>query len=146
MDGHQLSPQAKRNVCIIATNGEEPITSQGVLDELNCHQTTRAKSNIKINICIRKIYQITDLEDTRPRFDQVRPVVSHLEVRLPNKPPRPKKIGEGLSVPHKQFWKEDLFVQYNKNRNFSLISAPISIKPPPEGTRVLRSLIATNIK
>ena len=38
-DGNQLKSQAKRKVWIIFINGEEPITSQGVFDELNCHQT-----------------------------------------------------------------------------------------------------------
>ena len=37
---HQLISQAKRNVWIIAIIGEEPITAQGVLDELNHHQIT----------------------------------------------------------------------------------------------------------
>ena len=49
-DGHRLPPQAKQNVSIIAINGEDPITAQGVLDELNCHQTPRGKSNIKISL------------------------------------------------------------------------------------------------
>ena len=35
--GNQLPSQAKRNVWIVDINGEEPITSQGVLDELNRH-------------------------------------------------------------------------------------------------------------
>ena len=39
---------------IVAINGEEPITAQGVLDELNRHQNTRGKSNIKISLCIRR--------------------------------------------------------------------------------------------
>ena len=30
--GHQLTSQAKRNVWIVAINGEESLTSQGVLD------------------------------------------------------------------------------------------------------------------
>ena len=33
--GHQLPSQAKRNLWIVDINGENPITSQGVLDELN---------------------------------------------------------------------------------------------------------------
>ena len=41
--GHQITTQAKQNLCIIAINGEEPITAQGELDELNCHQTTYGK-------------------------------------------------------------------------------------------------------
>ena len=30
-------------MCIVAINGEEPITAQGVLDELNFHQTPQVK-------------------------------------------------------------------------------------------------------
>ena len=52
---------------------------------------------------------MTDLEEIRSRFDQVRPVVSHLEVCLPNKTPTPKNIGEDLGVPQRQFLKEDFF-------------------------------------
>ena len=74
----------------------EPITAQGVLDELNLRQSPRGKSKIKISLRRRKIYQRTDLEEVRSRFDQVRPVVSHLEIRLPKKPPTPKNVGEGL--------------------------------------------------
>ena len=33
---------------MIAINVEEPITDQGLLDELNFHQTPRGKSKIKI--------------------------------------------------------------------------------------------------
>ena len=59
---HQLPSQAKRNVWIVATNVEEPITAQGVIDELNRHQTLWGKSKIKISLCRRKSYQRTDLE------------------------------------------------------------------------------------
>ena len=60
--GDQLQSQAKRNLWIVAINGEEPITAQGTLDEINCHQTPRVKSNINISLCRRKSYQSTDLE------------------------------------------------------------------------------------
>ena len=50
LDCHQHPSQANRNVWIIAINGEETITDQGVLDEINCHQATREKSNININL------------------------------------------------------------------------------------------------
>ena len=103
--GHQLSAQAQKNVWIISINGEKPITAQGVLDELNCHQNPRGKSNIKISLCRRKNYQRKDLEEIRSIFYQVRPVVSHLEVRLPNKPPTPKNIGEALGRSQIKFWK-----------------------------------------
>ena len=82
----------------------------------------------------------------RSIFDQVRPVVSHLEFRLPKKPPTPKNIVGDLGGPQRRFWKEALFVQYDQNKNVSLLSAPIPIKSLPEGKKVLRSLIAPSIK
>ena len=90
---------------IIAINREELITDQGVLDELNFHQTPHGKSNIIISLCRRKSYQITDLGDIFSRFDQVRPVVSYLEVFLQKKPPTPNNIGEGFKGPQRQLWK-----------------------------------------
>ena len=68
--GHQLPSQAKLNVWIVAINGEEPITAQGVIDELNCHQTPQGKSKIKISLFRRKNYQRTDLEEICSRFHQ----------------------------------------------------------------------------
>ena len=91
--GRQLPSQANINVCSVAINWEEPITAQGVLDELDRHQNTWGESKIKIILCRRKSYQITDLEEISSRFDQVRPVVSYIEVRLPKKPPTPNNIG-----------------------------------------------------
>ena len=108
--------------------------------------TIEGKSKIKISLCRRKSYQRTDLEEIRSRFDQVRPVVSHLEVRLPNKPPTPKNIGDALGGPQIKFCKEALLVKYDKNKNVSLVSAPIPIKSLPEVTKVLRSLIDPSIK
>ena len=122
-----------------------PITDRGVLDELNNHQNTWGKSKINISLCRRKSYQRTYLEDIRSIFDQFGPVVSYLEVLLPKKPPTPNNIGEGLSGPQRKLWKEALFFQYDKNRKFSLLSDPISIKSIPEGKKVLRSLIAHSI-
>ena len=118
----------------IAINGEDHTTAQGVLDEQNQHQTPRVKYNIKISLCRRKRYQITGIEDICSRFDQVRPVVSHLEVCLPKKPPTPNNNGEGLKGPQRQLWKEYLSVKYVENRNVSLLLAPILIKYLPEGT------------
>ena len=73
-------------------------------------------------------------------------MVSHLEDSLPKKPPTPNNIGDTLGGPQRQFWKEALFVQYEKNKNVSLLSDPIPIKSLPEGTKVLSSLIAPSIK
>ena len=106
---NQLPSQANRNVWIIYINGEEPIIDQVVLDELHFCQTPQGKYKIKISMWSSKSYQRTDLEYISSKFDQVRPVVSHLEVRLPNKPPTPKNIGEDLGVPQRQFLKEDFF-------------------------------------
>ena len=125
---HQLSAQAKWNLWIIDFNVEEVITAQCALDELDCHQTPRGKSKFKICLCRRKIYQRIELEDIRPRFDQVRPVVSHIEVCIPKKHSIPNSIDEGLKGPFRKFWKEDLFVQYEKNKNVSLLLDPTPIK------------------
>ena len=103
---HQIPTQAKQNVGIIVINGEYSITYQCELDKLNCHQTPRGKSNIKIGIFIRKRYHRTDIEYICSRFDKVRPVASHLEVLLPKKLPKQKNIGEGLKGIQKKLWKE----------------------------------------
>ena len=66
---HQIPSQAKINLWIIDINFEEPITDQGVIDEINHHQTSQGKYKIKINICRRKSYQITYLEDICSKFD-----------------------------------------------------------------------------
>ena len=60
-------------------------------------------------------------------------MVSHLEVCLPKKPPTPKNIGDAFGGPQIKFRKEALFVQYEKNRNVSLLSVTTPIKPLPEG-------------
>ena len=80
----------------IAINGEENITAQYVLDDLNHNQNPCGKSNIKISLCRWKSYQRTYLEYICSIFDQVRPIVLHLEFRLPKKSPTPKNIGESL--------------------------------------------------
>ena len=67
--GHQLTTQAKKNVWIISINGEELITAQGELDELNRHQNPRGKYKTNTSLCRRKSYQRTDIEDIPSRFD-----------------------------------------------------------------------------
>ena len=131
---------------IVAINREETITTQGILDEINRHQTPQGKSKIKISLCRRKSYQRTDLEEIHSRLYQVRPVVSHLEVRLQKKPPTPSNISDDLGGRQIKFWKVDLFVQYDKNKHFILLSAPIPIKSLPEETKVLHSLITPIVK
>ena len=123
---------------IIAINGEDTIIYQGDLDELNQNQTPHGKSKVKISLQRRNIYQRTYLEEVSSIFYQVRPMVLHLEVCLPNKPPKPNNIGECLKVPQRQLWKEALYVKYDKNKNASLILDPTPIKSTPEGTNILR--------
>ena len=108
-------------VSLISMGKKEPITAQDSLDLLNYHQTPHGKSKVNISLCRRKRYQRTYIEDIHSIFDQVRPVVSHFEDNTPKKPPTPNNIGEVLKGPQRQFWKEALFVQYDKNQNFSLL-------------------------
>ena len=49
--GSQLPTQAKQNVCIIAINLEETITSQGALYEINSHK------NLHENTKSRSVYE-----------------------------------------------------------------------------------------
>ena len=81
--GHQLPTQANKNVWIVAINVEEYIIYQGALDELKIHQTPCVKSKVKISLYRSKSYHRIDLENICPRFDQFRPMVSNIEVRLP---------------------------------------------------------------
>ena len=131
--GKRLPSQAKRKVWIIDINVEEPITDQGVLDELNRHKNPCVKSKVNIGICRRKSYYRTNLEEIRSIFDQFRPVVSHPGVHIQKKYTTSKNIGEGLKIPQRQLWKEALFVEYEKNRNFSFLLDPIPIKSLPKG-------------
>ena len=73
-------------------------------------------------------------------------MVSHIEVCLPDKHPTPKNIGECLKGPQRQLCKEALFMQYGKNKKFSIISDPIPIKYLRDGEKFLRSLITPRIK
>ena len=120
---------------IIYINGEDTTTYQGALDELNTHQNIRGKSKFNISLCRRKSYHITDIEYICSIFDQGRTLVSHLEVLIPKKPLTINNIVEGLKGLQRQFWKEALFVQYDKNKNASLIFPPIPIKFLPEGKK-----------
>ena len=79
-------------MCVIDIKGEEPITYKVYLDEPNQHQTKSVKSKFSISLCISKGYHIADLEDIHSIFDQVRTVISHLEVLLSNKPPTPRTL------------------------------------------------------
>ena len=88
-----------------------------------------------------KIY----LEYICSRFDKVRPVVLHIRVILPKKPPTPKNIGEDLKVHQIKLWKEALFVQYKKNKNVSLLLDTISIKIFPKGKKVLRQSLTLEL-
>ena len=60
---------------------------------------------------------MTDLEYILSTFDQVIPMVSHIEVSLPEKHITPNKIGEAIKGRHKQIWNETLFVKYEKNKS-----------------------------
>ena len=122
---------------IIVINGEETIIYQGTLDDLNHHQTPCGK--------IQGQYQYINKEELPkeislrhfPRFDQVRPVISHLEVRPPDKPITTNNIDEYLKNHQRQLFKGVLFLQYYKNKNVSLLLDTIPIKYLPEGSKSL---------
>ena len=61
-----------------------------------------------------------DLEYIWSKFDQVIPMVSHIEVSLPEKNIDPNKIGEAIKGPHNKTLKEALFLKYDKNKSSNL--------------------------
>ena len=73
-------------------------------------------------------------------------MVTHLGVSLPEKPLNPKNFGKALKGLQIKSQKYDLFVQNEKIKNVSLLSSPILIIYPPEGTKFFHSLISTCIK
>ena len=91
--GHRLPTQAKKNVWIIPINWEEPITDQGALNEINHHE----KSMWEIQGQYQSMNNKDLTEDRYWRyfyiFDQARPVVSQIEVRLPKEALSPKNLG-----------------------------------------------------
>ena len=73
------------------------------LDELKRYHIQRVKLNVVIILCKLKRYHCIDLEKHRSEFDQIRPVISHLEVSLPENPKTLKDIGVSLKGPRRQF-------------------------------------------
>ena len=118
--GHQL-PKKSKNVQIISIYVQEPITNKGALSGLQHYQTKQGKYKAKIFLCRRKIYQLTDIETLWSRLYRTRPVVSHLEVILPQKHKVPKIIVEAIKVTQFQLWKEALFVKYYKKNNVNIL-------------------------
>ena len=113
--------------CIIS------ITAQDVIDELQRYHNLRVKYKVNISICRTKSYQRTYLEEIWYIFDEFISVVSRIEVCLSEIPLTPNNIDEYLKFPQRQFCKEVLFVQYNKNKNVSLLSDPTPIKSLSDG-------------
>ena len=111
-----------------------------ITNELQYYQTQSGKSKIKISLCQNKIYQRTDLEGIRTIFDQVLPLVSHIEVYLPEKKLNLNNIGESLKDPQHQLQKEFLFVNYDNKENVKLILDSIPIKSLPGRIEFLLSL------
>ena len=67
---NKLPTHDKKNVWFIDINGEEPMKSQGALDEIQRHRNPQEKYNVKISLCIRKSQNRTYLEEIRYRLDQ----------------------------------------------------------------------------
>ena len=102
---------------IIAINGEDIITDQDPLDELQHHHNQRGKYKVKISIFRSKSYQRTDIEYIRLIFDQVITVFSNIEVSLTDKLVSQRKLSpQGTlmkiyRVLRDNSVKEDLFVK-----------------------------------
>ena len=121
-------------------HGEEPIISK------LSHQYYKVKSNVNISLWKRKYFQCTDSEEIGYRFNHIILGVSDFEVCIWHKPIVPNNIWASLKVTQHHLWKEDLFVQYVKNKNINLLSVLLPIKYIPKVVKVLRSIIAPSAK
>ena len=101
--GHQLPTQANKKIWVVAINREDTITAEGMLDELQIYHTRHVKSKVNISLCIRNNHQRIYLKEIRSIFDQIRPMVSYIEVLFSEKPPNPKNIVESIKGPQRQF-------------------------------------------
>ena len=73
---------------------------------------------------------MTYLEYIWSTFDQVIPVVLHIEFSLPKKPITSNSIDEAIKGPHKQIWKEALFLKYDKNKSSTFFAYHDNQIPP----------------
>ena len=64
------------------------------------------------------------IEEIRYIFDKVVPVVSHLEVLLPDKPFTPKKIGESIKGPQINYVEKLYFCNMTRTKMSALFSLP----------------------
>ena len=85
------------------------------------------------------------MEEFRSLFDQIIPVVSHLEVFLPQKPLLAKNIGHAIKGPQHHLWKENLFVQYDKEIVSTYYQPQLTIQSLPKIDKLLISLISPGI-
>ena len=122
--GHKIPAQAKNNIRIITINVEDTITAKDTIYELkHCHNQC-GKYKVKIILSRNKIYQRTYIEEIRSIFYQVWPVVSHIEICLPENFKTPKNIGEALKGPKRKFWKGYLSFSVITTRILTLFQTP----------------------
>ena len=81
---------------IVAINGEDIITDQDPLDELQHHHNQSGKYKVNMSIFRSKSYKRTYIEYIRLIFDQVRPLFSNIEVSLTEQTLTPRTIDEDI--------------------------------------------------
>ncbi len=115
------------------------------IDYLHHLQDPVELQTAKFILARRTCHTMTNYQEIRSNFDQMRPVISHL-ASFQKCPQMYAHIGACLKSAETVQWKEALFGQYDKNAEANLFTKPIPVLSLPKDTKILRSIIAPNIK
>jgi hypothetical protein len=142
---HEIPPSARRNMWIVSIDEEEPIMGTSFIDYLHHIQDPVEVRTATLILARRTSHTMTNFQELRASFDQMRPVISHL-ASFRKRPTTYTNIGDCLKSSENVQWKEALFGQYDKNADANLFTKPIPVSTLPKGTKILRSIISPNIK
>ena len=125
---YQLTTHANKNMWFMDINSEEPMISQGAIDELQRHHNQRVKFKFKASLYISKIYQRKNLKYIQSRFDQFRPVVSHLKF-FPHRYLQPQRtLSNLLKVLRVSYRKKLYFCNITRTKMSALFRLPYQSK------------------
>jgi hypothetical protein len=105
---NEIPPSARRNMWIVAINDEEPIMGTSFIDYLHHLQDPVEVRFATLILARRTCNTMTNFQELRSQFDQMRPVISHL-ASFPKRPTKYSNIGECLKSAERSCWKEALF-------------------------------------
>jgi hypothetical protein len=122
----EIPPLARRNMWIVTIDEEEPIMSTSFIDCLHHLQYPVEFRTATLILARRTYHTMTNYQEIRSNFNQMRPVISHL-ASFQERPPTYLNIGDCLKSAENVQWKEALFGQYDKNADMLTCSPSQSL-------------------